>query len=86
MLKTLTLLILTAIVMASVACGPSKTTMLCEDALERRAQVQSHIYDIRLAVTAPQGQFLIDENGELALAIGKQDMLTVLKDIDEYCK
>ena len=51
MLKTLTLLILTAIVMASVACGPSaeelhqqqkeliqeqKTILLCEDALERR--------------------------------------------------
>ncbi len=34
MLKTLTLLILTAIVITSVACGPPKKA-LCEDALER---------------------------------------------------
>ncbi len=34
MIKTLTLLILIAIVIASVACGPSKKA-LCEDAQER---------------------------------------------------
>ena len=48
--KALTLLILSAIVIASVACGPSakeqkeliqeqKTIMLCVDALERRSPV-----------------------------------------------
>ena len=42
--KTLTLLILTAIVVASVACGPSaqelKQVALCGDALERRTNAQ----------------------------------------------
>ena len=43
-LKTLTLPLLTAIVMASVACGPYaeevQQVALCEDALERRTNAQ----------------------------------------------
>ena len=42
--KTLTLIILTAIVVPSVACGPSaqelKQVTLCKDAFERRTNAQ----------------------------------------------
>tara|TARA_Y100000588_G_scaffold45223_1_gene42762 strand:- start:141 stop:425 length:285 start_codon:yes stop_codon:yes gene_type:complete len=92
-LKTLTLLILTAIVIASVACGPSaeekRTLMLCEDALERRKNAETNIGNIEAgrkpAINQVQ-QFLLNKG--LTAAINDQETLIeeAGKDIDKYCK
>ena len=90
MLKTLTLLILTAIVMASVACGPSaeelhqqqkeliqeqKTILLCEDALERRADAIGEIIEF----ARPLGVAEAEERAKPLIAIAQ-------KDINKFCK
>ncbi len=93
MLKTLTLLILTAVVMASIACGPSaeekRTLMLCEDALERRKNAETNIGNIEAnrqpAINNLQRVML---NNALLVAINDQEAIIeeTLEDIDKYCK
>ena len=84
--KTLTLLILSAIVMASVACGSSeeglhqkqkeliqeqKNVMLCEDALKRRADA------LRVALSAIS---------RIQANIAEDQVKQSDTDIDKYCK
>ena len=94
--KTLTLLILTAIVMASVACGPSakeqkeliqeqKTIMLCEDALERR------IPSIDKLEKLTRTSRVVTSKNERAIyrdlaAIEEKHLASIEKDINRYCK
>jgi len=87
--KTLTLLILTAIVIASVACGPSappvpaptiqelKELALCEDALERRLEYDKMLKDLVVA-----GR----DSSERIRQLSFSEVLDAERDIDEYCK
>ena len=100
MLKTLTLLILTAIVMASVACGPSeeglhqkqkeliqqqKIIMLCEDALERRASSEKRMAEYKIEQVSKENQHF---NDPMADAITEEEGIreSINEDIDKYCK
>jgi len=99
-LKTLTLLILTAIVMASLACGPSeeglhqkqkeliqeqKIIMLCEDALERRASSEKRMAEYKIEQVSKENQHF---NDPMADAIREEEGIreSINEDIDKYCK
>ena len=86
--KTLTLLILTAIVMASVACGPSaeekRRLMLCEDALERVKTITSRIDEAYV-----HGSKVGYRNPELIVEqinLWKSDLTEAKADKAKYCK
>ena len=92
--KRLVLLLLTGIVMASVACGPSeeeqlhqqkkeliqeqKNILLCEDALEKRRVV---FYSEK----SVQHSYQEKVAGKLGMTKEKHHK-KLLSDIDEYCK
>ena len=101
MLKALTLLILTAIVMASVACGSSeeglhqkqkeliqqqKIIMLCEDALERRANAENRIGKFQSEVSKPENTYWRDNPAKMAIAEEKKNIKSIIGDINRYCK
>ncbi len=89
--KRLALLLLTGIVIASVACGPSaeeqkeliqeqKTVLLCEDALERRADAERQIIDVDQFIHATQRQY------DKAMQRLETNINDATSDIDKYCK
>ena len=88
MIKTLTLLILTAVVMASIACGPSaeekRRLMLCEDALERVKTITSrideaHIYGARVGYVNGEGM-------AHTVVDWRNDLTEAKADKAKYCK
>ena len=89
MLKTLTLLILTAIVIASVACGPSaeekRTLMLCEDALERRNSAETNLANVQAQVAVTDFKTRIMHGFEISSAEDAQAAIIeeALKDVDK---
>ena len=100
MLKALTLLILTAIVMASVACGSSeeglhqkqkeliqqqKIIMLCEHALERRASSEKRMSEYKIEQVSKENQHF---NDPMADAIREEEgnRESINEDIDKHCK
>lgn len=94
-LKTLTLLILSAIVIASVACGPSakeqkeliqeqKTIMLCEDALERVKTLTSSIDEA--FVYGSKVGYRNTEGIAYKVNLWQSDLTEAKADKAKYCK
>ena len=92
--KRLVLLLLTGIVIASVACGPSaeelKQVARCEDALERRASTEKLLGEYKIQQSSfDYAKYLSAEGGNplaQAIAQAQSKLSSVNKDIDKYCK
>ena len=100
--KRLVLLLLTAIVMASVACGfiqpkeptvdeqiklieAQKSVMLCQEAMERRAESQAHIDDIWIMFGQGVSSTGAD-NLNKARVNREMDLLLAEGDMKKFCE
>jgi len=93
--KRLVLLLFTGMIIASVACGPSaqeqkevqqeqKRTLLCEEAIDRRAAAQAQIDQIWLA-SAKQVSKSGLNNLSKSLKARQQDIKDADADKNKYC-
>ena len=90
--KRLVLLLLTGLLMASIACGPSaeelKQVARCEDALERRNNAETNLANVQAQVAVTDFKTRIMNGFEISSAEDAQAAIIeeALKDVDKYCK